>query len=182
MKACLLVIDMQNDFLSRWEESERSRLLSSTNNLISAFRRRGLKIIWVFQSFKPDLSDAFLEMQDHKISNTIQGTPGARIADSLSVQESDTRIEKKRYSGFFGTTLDEELSRISPDAIVMAGVNTHACIRMTAIDAYQRDYRVILAADCIGSPQTEHAEISLNYMKDKIARVLTNTEIQALIR
>lgn len=181
MKPCLLVIDMQNDFLSRWEASERTRLLANTNDLISAFRQRNLDVIWIFQSFKPDLSDAFLEMRDHNILNTIQGTPGVRIADSLNVQASDTRIEKKRYSGFFGTTLDDELSRISPDVIVMAGVNTHACIRMTAIDAYQRDYRVILAADCIGSLQTEHAEISLTYMKDKIARVLTNSEIQALI-
>jgi maleamate amidohydrolase len=48
-------------------------------------------------------------------------------------------IIKKRYSGFYGTTLDETLARLAPDAIILAGINTHACIRTTAVDAYQRD-------------------------------------------
>ena len=48
---------------------------------------------------------------------------------------------------------------------------------MTAIDAYQRDWEVILAADCIGSYDREHHEVSLRYMRDKIAEVLSNSEI-----
>jgi isochorismate hydrolase len=63
--------------------------------------------------------------------------------------------------------------------LILAGINTHACIRMTAIDAYQRDIPVILAADCIGSYDREHHEISLRYMKDKIAVVMSNGELAA---
>lgn len=181
MKACLLVIDLQNDFLSGWSEAERLNLLTRTNDLIASVRAQALEVIWIYQTFKPDLSDAFLEMRDHHIPNVIEGTAGAEIAQALDVQDTDTKIHKKRYSGFFETSLDQELNRIAPDQLILAGVNTHACIRMTAIDAYQRDYRVILAADCIGSLQTAHAEITLDYMRDKIARVMTNDEIGALI-
>lgn len=182
MKACLLVIDMQNDFLAAWDRAARQNLFAKTNELIGLFRQNALEIIWVYQAFRADLSDAFLEMRDHHISNVIEGTEGAKVASELDMQSQDTQILKKRYSPFFKTSLDEELARLKPELIVMAGVNTHACIRMAAIDAYQRDHRVVLASDCIGSLQTDHAAVSLDYMKDKIARVLDNAEIGALLR
>ena len=49
------------------------------------------------------------------------------------------RLSKKRYSAFFKTGLDQTLDLLKPVVLVLAGVNTHACVRMTAIDAYQRD-------------------------------------------
>jgi isochorismate hydrolase len=70
---------------------------------------------------------------------------------------------------------------LRPDGLIFAGINTHACIRMAAIDAYQRDWEVILAANCVDSYDREHHEISLRYMKDKIASVMTNEEIQRML-
>lgn len=54
-------------------------------------------------------------------------------------------------------------------------------MRATAIDAYQRDWKVIIAADCVDSYDREHHDISLRYMKDKIASVMTNEEIRKLL-
>ncbi|MEO1304052.1 MAG: isochorismatase family cysteine hydrolase [Pseudomonadota bacterium] len=181
MKACLLVIDMQNDFLSRFNASERQHLFDRTNELVALCRQKRADIIWIYQTFKPDLSDAFLEMRDHNIPNVIEGTPGAEIAAALDVQDHDRRLLKKRYSGFFETPLSTELAQIDPDLLILAGVNTHACIRMTAIDAYQRDFRVVLASDCISSPDKEHAAVTLRYMKDKMARVMANADIANLM-
>ncbi|WP_353682583.1 isochorismatase family protein [Mesorhizobium sp.] len=42
---------------------------------------------------------------------------------------------------------------------MLCGVNTHACIRMAAVDAYQRDFRVVLAEECVGSYDAEHARL-----------------------
>jgi nicotinamidase-related amidase len=42
------------------------------------------------------------------------------------------------------------------DALIAAGINTHACICATAIDAYQRDFPVIVASDCIDSYDRQH--------------------------
>ena len=53
---------------------------------------------------------------------------------------------------------------------------------MAAVDAYQRDWPVVLAADCIDSYDREHHEISIRYMKDKIATVMTNAEIAAALQ
>ncbi|WP_282610714.1 cysteine hydrolase family protein [Pelagibius sp. Alg239-R121] len=176
---CLIIIDMLHDFLDQWEADRRDRLIESTNRLIEAFRVFALPVLWVRQEFEPDLSDAFLDMRDKQISITIKGTRGSQIHSDLAFESGDMTVIKKRYSAFFQTELDEVLKDLGVTAPVLAGVNTHACIRMAAIDAYQRDMRVVLAADCIGSYDNEHAQVSLKYMDGKIASVTTSDQIIA---
>ena len=174
---CLIVIDMQNDFLDRLEDVGRAKLVSKTNRLIGYFRAANCPVIWVKQLFSPDLSDAFLEMRDRRISVVIDGTEGAELDSKLARKSDDPVIVKKRYSAFFGTNLEETLRNLAPNKISLAGVNTHACIRTTAIDAYQRDIRVFLASECIDSTDPEHAQTSMAYMDGKIAVAMTNDEL-----
>ncbi len=176
-KPAFLVIDMLNEFLDRWPSADRARLLGSTIELLSLRRSKQVPVIWVRQEFEADLSDAFLEVRQKGIRSAIKGTPGCEIVPELKPADSDRVLVKKRYSAFFGTDLDQILAGLQADALILAGVNTHACIRTTAIDAYQRDWQVVLAVDCIDSYDKEHHDVSLRYMKDKIARVMTNTQI-----
>jgi nicotinamidase-related amidase len=178
----LLVIDLLNDFLDQWPLASKKRLLDSTGQLVTIMREHQLPIIWVRQEFEADLRDAFPEMREKGIHVTIKGTPGAQIVSELEVADGDAVVIKKRYSAFFGTNLDQLLASLKPDALILAGINTHACIRMAAVDAYQRDWPVVLAADCIDSYDREHHEISIRYMKDKIATVMTNAEIAAALQ
>jgi nicotinamidase-related amidase len=177
----LIVIDMLNDFLADWDPARRQTLTEAINELARTMRIRSHPIIWVRQEFEPDLRDAFPEMKAKGIHINIKGTPGCEIIPELALAASDTVIVKKRYSAFFGTEIDEILAELKPDAVILAGINTHACIRTTAIDAYQRDWPVVLALDCIDSYDREHHDISLRYMKDKLARVLTNREIESAL-
>jgi nicotinamidase-related amidase len=180
-RPALLVIDMLNDFLASWEESQKKRLVSSTNDLVGMMRERKHPVIWVRQEFEPDLSDAFPEMIDKGIRITIRGTEGCQITPDLTIASSEPVVVKKRYSAFFKTDLDDTLHSLKPDVLVLAGINTHACVRTTAIDAYQRDWKVIVASDCVDSYDREHHDISLKYLKDKIASVMTNEEIRKLL-
>jgi nicotinamidase-related amidase len=177
-KPVLIVIDMLNDFLEKWPPASKENLLRSINELVALMRQHRRPILWVRQEFEPDLNDAFREMKEKGIRITIKGTPGCQIDPDLAVAPSDIVVVKKRYSAFSGTSLDRVLEQLQPDALILAGINTHACIRMTAIDAYQRDWEVILAADCVDSYDREHHELSLRYMKDKIAAIKTNEEIR----
>ena len=181
-KPVLIVIDMLNDYLSEWESGRRERLVQAIRALVSEMRKASLPVIWVRQEFAPDLRDAYPEMRAKGIQIAIKGTEGCQILQELSPRSSDRVIVKKRYSAFFGTELDRILGEIGPDTLILAGINTHACIRMTAIDAYQRDWPVILASDCIDSYDREHHDISVRYMRDKIAAVMSNLEIGAALR
>jgi nicotinamidase-related amidase len=177
----LIVIDVLNDLLRSWTPASRQRLVRSINELIGLIRANRHEVIWVRQEFRPDLRDAFPEMRAKGLRVTIQGTSGCQIDSDLAIAASDLVIVKKRYSAFFGTTLDQALTQLKPDGLILAGINTHACVRMTAIDAYQRDWEVVVAADGVDSYDREHHDISLRYMKGKIASVMSNEEIRRIL-
>ncbi|HEY1329818.1 MAG TPA: isochorismatase family cysteine hydrolase [Casimicrobiaceae bacterium] len=178
-RAVLIVVDMLNDFFERSHalSAQRSRLVARTNALVRVFRCSGQPIIWIRQEFAPDLHDAFLAMRANNVSITIAGTAGCDILSELERHPRDLVLVKKRYSAFFGTELDAELSTLRPEVVVVAGVNTHACVRMTAIDAYQRDYDVIVAGDCVASSDPEHHDVTLRYLEGNIARVLATDHL-----
>src|SRR5262245_27407637 len=179
----LLVIDLVNDYfrLHARLAAQRDELVSAVNRLSSAFRRHRQPVVWVRQEFAPDLSDAFLDMRRHNLCVTIAGTDGYELLPELERHPSDRVIVKKRYSAFFGTDLDEVLTALRPRTLVVAGVNTHACVRTTVIDAYQRDYEVLVAVDGVASHDAEHHEVTKRYLHGKIARFLPSDEIAELL-
>jgi len=169
---------MVNDFLEKWAPAPKQRLVRSINDLVGIMRQYGHPIIWVRQEFEPNLDDAFREMKTKGIRITIKGTVGCQIDPNLAVALSDPVVIKKRYSAFYETDLDQLLRRLRPDALILAGINTHACVRVTAIDGYQRDWEIVVAEECVDSYDREHHDISMKYMKDKIATVMSNQEIR----
>ena len=181
MKPMLLIIDTLVDFLDPWPEADRARLVDAIRLLTQAFRTTGQPIVWVRQEFEPDLSDAFLEMRRKNIPTTIKGTQGCAIIPELTAPPEDSHVIKKRYSAFFETQLDQLISPRTVNTVVLAGVNTHACVRATATDAYQRDLDVIIPREAVGSYDRDHAAISLRYMDGKIASVASVTEVASLI-
>jgi nicotinamidase-related amidase len=181
MKPILIIIDMQNDFF-RAESlaSQRSHLTEAINKLGRAAREHHCPVVWVVMEFAADRSDVFLEMKKRNFSYCIKGTDGSQLLPELDVEPSDRRVVKKRYSAFFKTELDTILAELGATHLILAGINTHACVRTTAIDAYQRDYEVILAQECIGSCDQEHHDVSWRYMNGKIGAGMRTTEIVAL--
>lgn len=180
----LIVIDMLVDFFERSPvlAAQRASLVASINALVADFRRAKLPVVWVRQEFAADLSDAFLDMRRHNLAITVAGTVGCQVVPELEPSGEEPVVVKKRYSAFFGTELDAMLFALSPSTLVLAGINTHACIRTTAIDAYQRDYDVILAGDCVGSGDQAHHEMTLDYLDGHIVRVLSNADLATLLR
>jgi nicotinamidase-related amidase len=174
------VIDLVNDYFHDGPlRDQRAAIVDSVNQLTGYFRGMGFPVIWIRQEFSPDLSDAFLVMRREGLRVTRAGTEGAMLLAELDRASGDLELIKKRYSAFFGTELDSLLTQIQANPIVLAGINTHACIRMTVIDAYQRDLEVIIASDCVRSYDEEHHRVTLEYLDGKIARVLSNAEIEA---
>ena len=182
-KYVLLVIDLLNDYFRQQDPlaAQRSQLVASVNWLAAAFRQARQPIVWVRQEFAPDLSDAFLRARRENHRVTIAGTDGCELLPELERHASDKVLVKKRYSAFFGTDLDETLDALRPVILVLAGINTHACVRMTAIDAYQRDYEVLVASDCVASYDQEHHEVTRRYLDAGIARFVPSVEIAKLL-
>ncbi len=182
MRFATLVIDLQEDFFVH-ERLVRLRpaLTRHVNDLVHTCRAHGVPVIWVKQEFAPDLSDAMRDVRESGTRIVIAGTPGAAILRELDCRASDHVVVKKRYSPFFGTTLDALLASLQPEQLIIAGINTHACVRMAVVDAYQRDYEIILARDCIDSYDVAHHEMTWQYMEGRLGRGMGNDAIQSLM-
>ncbi len=177
----VLVIDMLNEFFTDGRLFEhKESLITHTNALIDAARKKQLPIIWVRQEYADDLSDAPLYNRRNQKKVTIAGTQGAQILPELHQDPNDIVIVKKRYSAFFKTNLDDVLDSLDINRLIIAGVNTMSCVRMAAIDAYQRDIEVLLALDCVDGHDKEQHESSLVYLQYAVATGVHNDEILLL--
>jgi hypothetical protein len=47
VRPVLLVIDILVDFLDRWSEADRAKLVASVRSLVELFRAMGLPVVWV---------------------------------------------------------------------------------------------------------------------------------------
>jgi nicotinamidase-related amidase len=174
----ILVVDMVGDMFSHPTLSQqRPSFVSRINTLTEAGRAAGYLVVWIRLEYQADLSDAPLELKSRSVHVATAGTAGAEILPDLNVPPQDHVIVKKRYSGFYETDLDDYLQHKRVGRLVVVGVNTHACVRVTAIDAYQRDYDVVIVRECVGSYDREHHDVSLRYMDGKIAKVVSLDEL-----
>lgn len=183
MKAALILIDLQKDFFrTEYEDQDlakkvEQRLTDSTNRLLEAARAHQIPVFFVTTSLKPDHSNWNLRMKDLGSAICIQGTEGEAIIHGLKTDENDCIIKKTRYSAFYNTDLHEVLQSMSIDTLIFGGINTHACIRTSVVDAFMRDYRVFIPEECVASYDSEYHKSSMKYFSKRIALVLNLEEM-----
>lgn len=160
-RTALIVIDMQNDFLSSdgWyaksgvDIAHMQASIAPIQALVAAARAAGAPILWTQHGFR-DGTDAgvFAGLRPFlKGGGLRKGSWGYEIAPEMDVRPEDWIIEKSRLSGFYGTNLDIVLRGLDADATVIAGVLTNQCVKATAVDANYRDYKPIVVAEATGT-------------------------------
>ena len=181
-KYAIVAVDtIQDYFTDPQMQEKRKSLTDNINQLCVTARENDVPVIWARQEFRSDMSDAYTGLRTSQTKLTVENTPGSQLLPELVVGENDTDLVKKRFSAFFKTELNDILAEKSVTSLIVLGVKTHACIRATAIDSYQNDYETIIAGDCIGDTDAEHADTSLKYLSKYIAVVLSNPEILKLL-
>ena len=89
---------------------------------------------------------------------------GARGRDVVGLIRPDLGRDyfmfKPKHSAFFGTPLESLLGQLGIHRLVLTGITSHQCVLFTAMDAYVREYQLVLPADCVGAgsrAETRHA-------------------------
>jgi ureidoacrylate peracid hydrolase len=168
--AAVLVIDMQNDFGARGGMFGRAGIplaaieaaVAPIAQILPAARRAGMAVVYVTMQFAPDLSDAGAPDAPNYVKHVplglgdgrtlIAGSWGTEILPALAPTEGDLVVAKHRYSGFFETELDARLRERGIRTLLFTGCTTSVCVDATLRDAFYRDYRCLLLADCTGEP------------------------------
>ena len=155
----VLVVDMLNDFFvdgGAMVLKGGEVLYEPHQRLLSAARAADMPVLWLNQSLPAD--DSLFEM---RTVHCLAGSWGAQVVDALSVGESDIVIPKRRYSGFFQTTLDLTLREKGIDTVIVTGVVTNICVRSTVHDAFFLRYRVLVPDDLVMATSPQAQEVTL---------------------
>jgi nicotinamidase-related amidase len=163
----LLLIDVIND-LAFPEGGDLLRHALPMAEKIAALKRRakaaGVPVVYVNDNFGRWRSDLNAQVE-HCLNDGVRGQP---VVELLRPDADDYFVLKPKHSGFFSTTLDTLLEYFGTEAVVLTGIAANICVLFTANDAYMRDFRLAVPADCVAS----NTEPETRYALDQMARVL----------
>lgn len=173
-RTAFIVVDMQNAYAKKGgmldlgtgiDEARTNPVIDANGRLLDAARAAGVKVIYLQFGYKPDLSDAggpqspnvrkqmairmIKERPADRDKLIIEGTWGWEIIDELKPGPDDLVVKKARYSGFAGTTLENQLNGLDIRHILFTGVATNVCVESTAREAYFREFWPILVEDAM---------------------------------
>jgi nicotinamidase-related amidase len=158
----LLLVDVINDL--EFPDAPRLlrpalRMAQRLARLKTRARRAKIPVIYVNDNFGQWRSD-FRRTVAHCAEEEVRGRP---IAQALRPDDHDYFVLKPRHSGFYCSALDVLLQRLGAKTVIVTGLVTEICVQATAFDAYIRDYRVIVPADCTATmdPRAQRASVAL---------------------
>jgi nicotinamidase-related amidase len=90
--------------------------------------------------------------------------PAGEVARLLYPQAEDLTILKPRHSAFFASPLELLLAEMQARELVICGLATDMCVQLTAMDAFLREFRAWVPADCTAAESPAARKASLEYM------------------
>jgi nicotinamidase-related amidase len=174
----LLLIDVVNDFDFE-EQGKLLRFAIPAAKKIASLKKRlkakGVPVIYVNDNFGHWKSD-FRNQIERCISPSCKGR---EVAGLLLPDSDDYFVLKPKHSGFYSTSLEVLLGFLGIDTLILTGFAGDICVLYTANDAYMRDYRLIIASDCIASETAGKNQGALDHMRTLLkARVVRSASIR----
>lgn len=178
MKPALVIIDMQNCFFRNEERRENlAELIKSINELTEVSKNKGITIFQVLTTVhKPDKSTWNIVMKKHNFSALLEGSDEAKLLPEIKFDSTQEVVIKTRQSIFIRTNFEERLNEKNIDTLILSGVFTHGCVGRTAIDAYERDFNVILAKEASFSHMKNQEKSMLEVIEQEQEQLILNNK------
>ena len=155
MKPALVIVDMVRDTLEggrTYPMTMPARMLVPViDDLAEWMRSRGFQVVFACDSF---LAGDFL-FRSRLRPQSLRATPGSLPTTLIRRGPQDMVLEKRRFSAFFKTDLDQTLRTLGIDCILVCGITTHVCVLATALDALSNDFSAIILEDACAAPSKE---------------------------
>ena len=185
-RACLLIIDMQRDFVEPGGFGEalgndvsllRRTIPSDRSGCSSGARGCGLLVIHTREGHRPDLADLppakkargqlAIGIGDEGPMGRIlvRGEAGHDIIAELYPLPGEPVVDKPGKGAFYATDLDAMLKNRGIAQLIVCGVTTEVCVHTTVREANDRGYDCLVVEDCVGSYFPEFQRIGLDMIK-----------------
>ena len=179
--AALLLIDVINDF--DFPEGEQLlKLALPVGKNIARLKRNakaaGIPAIYVNDNFGRWRSD-FKKIVTH----SREEGHGKQFVELLLPEADDYFVLKPKHSGFYSTTLSLLLTHLTAKNLILTGIAGNNCVLVTANDAYMRDFKLFVPADCVVSNSNEENQAALKQMQNVLKadiRISTELDLQKI--
>ncbi len=181
MRPAVVIVDMLEDNYAyeRTGRREEEKIIPATRTLLEKCRGLSIPVIFACDSF---LERDFI-FEGRMKPHSIRGTPGSKPLKELEPQDGDIILEKRRFSAFFKTDLDQTLRTLGVDTVAVGGINTHFCVLATAFDAVCNDFHTIILEDVSAAFKKEiHNNFVDAYRNSAIFPILRVMTSQEFIR
>lgn len=189
-RTALLVIDMQNGFISECSPlyiEGAKETIPACAEMIGFCRSHDIPVFFVTRIYYADGSNvehtryaAWLH-GGKPLSPECAKEISAEMPAAFGGAGNDYHIVKPRYSAFFATELDLILRRLGIRDLILAGTTTPNCIRTTCYDAISLDYGVTVLSDCTSSRTPEIQRNNLQDMANIGARIADSKAVMEMI-
>jgi bifunctional isochorismate lyase/aryl carrier protein len=169
-RAALLIHDMQRYFLDFFPAGQQP-VTELVDNIVSIRHAAAAANVPVIYTAQPGA----MTRQQRGLLLDIWG-PGMsedpmerEILPELAPSETDTVLTKWRYSAFARSDLQQRLSRLGRDQLIICGVYAHVGCLITACDAFDEDIQPFLIADAIADFTPAYHHMALRYAAERCA-------------
>eukprot|EP00933_Yihiella_yeosuensis_P037567 TRINITY_DN3155_c1_g1_i1.p1 TRINITY_DN3155_c1_g1~~TRINITY_DN3155_c1_g1_i1.p1 ORF type:complete len:364 (-),score=53.24 TRINITY_DN3155_c1_g1_i1:350-1441(-) len=171
----LVIIDMQNDFLSptgrvgkHYQHTPICSGVGQVERLLQASRAAGLVVAHSrSHRYGAVVRDDLVSTSDH----------GYQIIDSLKPLPGEIVVDKWTFGAFASTPLEEELRARGVDRIILCGVLTNVCVFATAMQAVDTFFRVCLVEDACGAFNQDWHDTAIRLIGEPQAKAGHNAQV-----
>ena len=142
IKPALLIIDIQNVYLSMVPEREKEVAMTYINGLIELFRSNGYPIIRIY---------ALDEESGPK-----PGSEQFEYPTSVLIKDEDSKVIKTYGDGFNKTDLDKIIKEKGSNTLFLCGLSAVGCVLATLIGAQDHDYKAFIVKNAIMSHNSDY--------------------------
>jgi nicotinamidase-related amidase len=162
-KTALIITDMLNDY----DHEDADPLAESVREKLPAIvelRDRALASDDTLLIYSNDNRDEWDAGREDLVKRALGGR-FPELVKPIAPFDSVPFVAKGRHSIFYQTAIDHLLRISGVERVVLCGQVTEQCILYSALDAYVRDYEIVVPRDAVAHIHEDLAEASLKLME-----------------
>ena len=157
--------------------SEAGAVVAANIELMNAFHRADLPVVLTTVIYYDAEQASVFRARVPALNLLTPDSQWVKFDPRLPIAPSDLQLEKHHASGFHGTDLDNWLKAKGVDSLVVTGLTTSGCVRATAVDGLQNNYRVVVPREACGDRDEQAHEANLYDLNAKYADVVSVADV-----
>ena len=157
--------------------SEADDVVQANVELMNAFHQAQMPVVLTTVVYHNEEQASVFRARVPALNLLTPDSQWVQFDPRLPIVETDLQLEKRHASSFHGTDLDNWLRNNQVDTVVVTGLTTSGCVRATAVDGLQNNYRVLVPREACGDRDEQAHEANLYDLNAKYADVVSLREV-----